>query len=1076
MLWRLYFGLIVWTYFGARASILIDSDGGYKNIVVAIEPKIPESKISAYLSELEIIFQNASKVLHTATREGPNYFSDPNILVTSEDAFSSPYALQNDGCGRQGAQNSRTRGVPVQQDIGKSEKVFIKEWAKYRYGIFDESGFDGDELYPTCYTIPGSNITKVTDCSNKEIIYNLKKTSKSEFCNPVPINGKNTQVTSSLMSRTDLPQVNHFCDDDSHPHNRNIPTKHNSLCKLQSTWKIISQHPDFKFKPIKKMKKVENSVTFKYVMESEMRLIVAVDTSNNMVQNDRLDMVRNAFSYFALYDLPEFSVVGLKNLKNKDDSPSLVTVKTPADAERLIDSFPEAYGEEETLKTSSNISQGQIVLISATDVDESQLKNLEDILQKNEATLHVLYFRKFLRSAPHLQKLATVSRGSFFYIPEEFKNGSTVSTLTLIYEAFRSMYESFSWMNKNHVFVDQQTFLKDTCTTCSISFQSDPSMETFHVLLTGPQFLVGPPVIRDKTILSNGNQNFSAGHSSFSYKIKIPAYVFTIKNPKSNTWSLTFERRSGYDKPLVVIIRSIGPKNDGIINMKSWINIQENPMGLVLKHPPITFYSEVKKGHLPIVKGSVSALLYHPESGEEIKLDMIDNGDGDPDITGNDGIFSRYFSEISRSGYYILTTIAETYSSPAHIENYVSVSKYPRCCGSSYPSDLSYNAQPFKRIVTYGSFYVPLENIRLQFPPRRINDLRVEKLLKLYDRGTYVLKWTAPGSNCDFGIAIDYQLRLFNNREDASSNFDSYILIIDSFHIHGPILEPFITGTSQSTIIDPKNVSTGIYYLSMRTVNSNGQFSDISNVVEISYTAPTVPFIKSTIISIIETTTNSEFKKGKLAMNSDFKLAIGISMGLLFLFLIVGIFLYVYWARARKHRKEKEEKRQHIISHYGGGPSLDNVHKTESRDALYQSNNTLNISVISPINSWPANSLLSHYETLQRNKYSDVSESSTIQAKDTSDTASIGSSKYSYVQKVDQNSIYDPVYFSSQNIRDDINRPYNPSFTPFNPPYTSSLRHTPNGSPVEHNYSLSNNNYNTCRSDRSRAYQLATDM
>ncbi|GBN34661.1 hypothetical protein AVEN_191578-1 [Araneus ventricosus] len=45
---------IVWTYVTARANILIDSDGGYKNVVVAIDPKIPESKIASHLKELEI--------------------------------------------------------------------------------------------------------------------------------------------------------------------------------------------------------------------------------------------------------------------------------------------------------------------------------------------------------------------------------------------------------------------------------------------------------------------------------------------------------------------------------------------------------------------------------------------------------------------------------------------------------------------------------------------------------------------------------------------------------------------------------------------------------------------------------------------------------------------------------------------------------------------------------------------------------------------------------------------------------------------------------------------------------------
>ncbi|CAL1270828.1 unnamed protein product [Larinioides sclopetarius] len=691
---------IIWTYVTARANILIDSDGGYKNVVVGIDPKIPESKIGNHLKELEILFDNASKILNAATRDqtffkeivfaipkkyrstlpevqrisDSSYFVNPDVVLTSDDPFSGPYALQNDGCGKSGLR------IHIPEEFLSTKgteraKSFVKEWAKYRYGVFDESGFAGDVLYPACYVIPGSNSTRVTDCADKDVVYNLRQTSKRdpESCNPVPVYGKNQLVTSSLMSRTDLPQVTHFCDDGTHPHNRNVPSKQNLLCKEQSTWKIISQHSDFKFKPIRKARNVKDTLTFKYIVEPDVRLIVAVDTSNAMVNEDRLDMVRNAFSYFVLYNLPEFSVVGLKNLKNKE-GPLLVTVKTPADAEQLIDSFPEPYGEEavcihcgieqalQTLKTNSEISQGHIVVISATDIDESRVAGLENVLQKNKATLHVLYFRKRLKAAPLLQKLAFVSGGSFFYIPEDFKSGSSMSSLTLIYEAFRSIYESFSRTNKNHVLVEQKTFTEDSCTTCTLSFQSDTSMENFQVLLTGPKFLFGPPVIRDKTVLSNGNQNFSAGHSSYSYKIKIAAYVFTIKNPKSNEWSLTFERRSGYDKPVVVIVRASNSKKDEIVHMKTWIDMEESSKGTIPRRPPVTFYSEVKRGHLPILNATVSAILYHPESGEEVKLDLMDRGDGDPDITGYDGIFSRYFSEVPGGGYYILTAVVESHS------------------------------------------------------------------------------------------------------------------------------------------------------------------------------------------------------------------------------------------------------------------------------------------------------------------------------------------------------------------------------------------------------------------------------
>lgn len=41
-------------YSVTRAKVLIDTDGGYKNIVVGINPEVPSSKIENLLFELEV--------------------------------------------------------------------------------------------------------------------------------------------------------------------------------------------------------------------------------------------------------------------------------------------------------------------------------------------------------------------------------------------------------------------------------------------------------------------------------------------------------------------------------------------------------------------------------------------------------------------------------------------------------------------------------------------------------------------------------------------------------------------------------------------------------------------------------------------------------------------------------------------------------------------------------------------------------------------------------------------------------------------------------------------------------------
>lgn len=74
------------------------------------------------------------------------------------------------------------------------------------------------------------------------------------------------------------------------------------------------------------------------------------------------------------------------------------------------------------------------------------------------------------------------------------------------------------------------------------------------------------------------------------------------------------------------------------------------------------------------------------------------------------------------------------------------------CCGSVIPSSLTYDSGSFKRITTYQSFYVGSQHAGMDYPPRSIMDLRVDKIEILRNNiKCYVLKWTAPGDNYDAG-------------------------------------------------------------------------------------------------------------------------------------------------------------------------------------------------------------------------------------------------------------------------------------------------------------------------------------
>lgn len=76
------------------------------------------------------------------------------------------WTQQSQGCGRSGdAIYAGHRLFQESRDLGKE---LTKQWAKYRYGVFDEIGYAGDAVYPACYASEKS-LNDVNGCSDKPI-------------------------------------------------------------------------------------------------------------------------------------------------------------------------------------------------------------------------------------------------------------------------------------------------------------------------------------------------------------------------------------------------------------------------------------------------------------------------------------------------------------------------------------------------------------------------------------------------------------------------------------------------------------------------------------------------------------------------------------------------------------------------------------------------------------------------------------------------------------------------------------------------------------------------------------------
>ncbi|XP_076373850.1 calcium-activated chloride channel regulator 1-like isoform X2 [Tachypleus tridentatus] len=337
--------VLFWTICISKASFVTLDRNKYNGIVVALSPEfnLTADDPVKIIQQLKSLIRKSSAALFVTTRQRAffgsvtllipkswslqngwnqtlNFISQieqPSLeLYENSDIFVQPdggkfgdvpFTLQPQSCGKLGhhiqitgtflqSLNSNQHGS---EDGGK---IFVHEWAHYRYGIFDEHGFPDDPLYPLYYGIPGrKSKAQATDCANNQVQYDKRNQTDSE-CEPVfdintgkpPKNNncffiakqqgtENDGILSSLMSQHFLPKVAHFCDGTGkYQHNVEAPTKHNALCREKSTWSVIKQNQDFINGNNAPQTVYLSDVDFKYVQEKNLRIVISFDSSGNM--------------------------------------------------------------------------------------------------------------------------------------------------------------------------------------------------------------------------------------------------------------------------------------------------------------------------------------------------------------------------------------------------------------------------------------------------------------------------------------------------------------------------------------------------------------------------------------------------------------------------------------------------------------------------------------------------------------------------------------------------------------------------------------------------------------------------
>ncbi|CAL8101953.1 unnamed protein product [Orchesella dallaii] len=325
--------------------------------------------------------------------------SSADIHVTADHPvyIDKPWTLQYGPCGVSGKKISIPISFITEEGADANNasvnpenlraRLMVREWVKFRYGVFDENGFAHDEKYPAEFV--GTNGKVVPTACH----LNRSTCNDPELCGDSATNARvhhhghhhhhhhshsKSQSSSdeqhlwdtSMMSLPLHNSVNEFCDERTHI--RTTPTKHNFLCDGKSIWEVMKQHEDFKNMEESNNQQQSGPLTnaqpngggsgnsmesstasgstlrsivsapppvFSFVTAKSHRILFLLDRSRSMNHNNRWSNLRRSL-YRMFHHVPSGVELGVISYTNKSTVSLPLAVTTTHNRENLHGRIP----------------------------------------------------------------------------------------------------------------------------------------------------------------------------------------------------------------------------------------------------------------------------------------------------------------------------------------------------------------------------------------------------------------------------------------------------------------------------------------------------------------------------------------------------------------------------------------------------------------------------------------------------------------------------------------------------------------------------------------------------------------
>ncbi|XP_040572453.1 calcium-activated chloride channel regulator 1 [Lepeophtheirus salmonis] len=784
--------------------------GGYENISVIVSSELPPEKCPQILDKIKFSLTEASRSLHQSLDERvffglinivvpeswtashcqtplsdahPISSKRPDIIIGVDHPIkkNDPWTQQSLGCSQPGdfiyiphtfLKHNRTGSASTHRRMAQEIR---DQWLKYRYGVF--SSIDSDN-------------------------YN------------------------------------------------SITSTHHALCQGISVRNVIRGHSDMIGH---NSKKEFVSPVFRISRHASPKYVLVVENSKAMNDGHHWNFIRTALKKLLKKDFPDYVRIGL--VLFNDGAHILHTVEflknSRDDISRLI---PREYSLSpnrgscircgvikaiEALQTTGTTVGASLIILSqgkSTGLSNLELKELLHLGVKHRLQMFSI---SVTTSHPtdislNMELLAHKTGGLSFIITDE--SGSKRPSFKTYVDLVESFREIQTRTTDNGPYLIHEKDCKPF--DGSVRFESGSfvidkfigNATSFSVFAMHPAYSKNGHIKSISIQDRRGDISKTLADDQESFNIlSLHNVHFREEQNIGMNWTYSLERipSDTNENAHFVLVTSRPRVKDEDIKVTFFTNVDEHSFR-VSPENPVQLFAEVKLNQVPVMDASVvveirainqSGYLMSP-----IRIRLLDNGNGDPDVQINDGIYSRYLTDFSGGeGRYTITVFVDDNEGRAFSFQRENNPKVYYCCNRKEEeyNILNMKLGTFSRIIKGNSFRIPyiLYNGADVIPPSRILDLKVEAIA---DSQELEFSWTAPGDDYDSGKVTSYRLHSCKMAEELYINLNR-TRVVDGFTASKE------AGDIENHKIKIEELDTTMYY-ALVAVDESGNVGLVSNI------------------------------------------------------------------------------------------------------------------------------------------------------------------------------------------------------------------------------------------------------